>query len=560
MGRCFHGWRGSPAVRGASVLCGAVLLAACGHIDPSSRMSDPVMASMQSAATFKVVPFESAIGPTGAACAPSSHPFSTMRCSTGDASGAVDLSGSYGYTEKEFLQSGRAQVYDLGADERAVVGSSGHAYTTRLLVRYPLDAAKFSGRVFVEIYNASSGVDLEDVWRRSWKHLMLSGDAYIGITSKSLTADALKKFDPVRYADIHWQVDGANENGLVWDMLCQLGTQLRQPGSGGLLGTLVPKWIYLAGQSQSGFYLNTYLTAFGDRLEKAGPNGQPLFDGYLNLVGPGSMPLRSEPGVPSVSVPKTLYQATSVPQIVLMSEAESRFYGMGGAAGFPVFPPYVRRADADSAKDKFRFYEVAGAPHSDPTSPVIPLNSEIAKAKADGSGRAPKAYFVGHEESALQLDEFVNAAIENLHAWAAEGRPAPAAQTRWIRYASAPDAKGNLVYTPLQDGFGNTLGGLRSPLIEAPLYQYLSRGKSASGSFAFDWGSMTRLPDTTINTLYGASCATYLNVFDAAADALVAERYLVRRDGEQLKAASRTLVAQPAGGNAAIVWAGQACR
>jgi hypothetical protein len=224
-----------------------------------------------------------------------------------------------------------------------------------------------------------------------------------------------------------------------------------------------------------------------------------------------------------------------VPQIVLMSEAESRFYGMGGAFS-GLSPPYVRRADADSAKDKFRFYEVAGAPHSDPTSPVIPLNSEIAKAKADGSGRAPKAYFVGHEESALQLDEFVNAAIENLHAWAAEGRPAPAAQTRWIRYASAPDAKGNLVYTPLQDGFGNTLGGLRSPLIEAPLYQYLSRGKSASGSFAFDWGSMTRLPDTTINTLYGASCATYLNVFDAAADALVAERYLVRRDGEQLKA------------------------
>lgn len=546
-------------VLAACGLCGGALLAACGHLDASSRGADAVLASMQSAATFEAVPFDSGMAATAAGCAQTSHPFSTMRCSTGDAFGPVDLSG-YGYTEGEFLQSGRAQVYDLGADERAVVGSSGHRYTTRLLVRYPLDAAKFSGRVWVEIYNASSGVDLEDVWRRSWQHLMRSGDAYIGITSKSLTADALKKFDPLRYADIHWQVAGANENGLVWDMLSQLGTQLRQPGSGGLLGTLQPKWIYLAGQSQSGFYLNTYLTAFGDRLDKAGPNGRPLFDGYLNLVGPGAMPLRSEPGVPAVSVPKTLYKATSVPQIVLMSEAESRFYGLGGAGGFPLFPPYVRRADADSAHDKFRFYEVAGAPHSDPTSPVIPLNSEIAKAKADGSGRAPKAYFAGHEESALQLDEFVNAAIENLHAWSAQGTPAPAAQSRWIRYASAPDAQGHLVYTPLQDGVGNTLGGLRSPLIEAPLYQVLSRGKAASGSFAFDWGSMIRLSDTTINTLYGGSCATYLKVFDAAADTLVAERYLVRRDGEQLKAAGRTLAAQSAGGHAPIAWAGQPCR
>ena len=31
--------------------------------------------------------------------------------------------------------------------------------------------------------------------------------------------------------------------------------------------------------------MNTYITAFTDRLEKAGPNGKPLFDGYMNLVG-----------------------------------------------------------------------------------------------------------------------------------------------------------------------------------------------------------------------------------------------------------------------------------
>lgn len=543
----------------AAGLALGVLLAACAHRADPGAAADPVTASMRAAATFEAVPFDAGSGARPITCPTTSHPFSTMLCSTGDAAGPVNLIGDYGYTEKEFFQSGRANVYDLGADERAVVATTGHPYTTRLLVRFPSDPAKFSGRVFIDILNASSGVDLEDVWRRSWKHMLLSGDAYIGITSKSLTADALKKFDPARYAAIQWQVNGVNENGLVWDMLSQLGTQLRQPGTGGVLGTLTPKWVYLAGQSQSGFYLKTYLAAFGDRLEKAGPGGRPLFDGYLNLVGPGAMPLRSEPGVPSASVPKTLYKATGVPQIVLMSEAESRFYGMGGAGGFPFFPPYARRADANSATDKFRFYEVAGAPHSDPTSPIIPINSEIAKAKADGSGRAPKAYFAGHEESALQLDEFVSGALESLHAWSAQGTPAPAADSRWLRYATAPDAKGNLVYTPQRDADGNALGGLRSPLIQVPLYEYLGRGKAANGSFAFDWGSMIRLPDATINALYGGSCLTYLKTFDAAADALVAERLLVPRDAAQLKALGRAQASQASAGHPAIVWTVKAC-
>lgn len=548
-----------------AVAVGATLiLSACGGSDGSPEpkvVVDQVLSSIQALSSVREVAF---VSPEPAACPTTSHPFSTMLCSVGvdyDQTGTkpLDIKKDYGYTEKEFFQSGKANVYDLGADERAVVSSADHAYTTRLLVRYPSDPTKFSGRVFIDILNASSGVDLEDTWRRSWNHMMLSGDAYIGITSKSLTADALKKFDPARYADINWKVDGKNEDGLFWDMLSQLGTQLRQPGTGGILGSLKPQFVYLGGQSQSGFYMNTYLTAFTDRLEKAGPNGKPLFDGYLNLVGPGSMPLRSESGVPSVSVPKKLYPATSVPQIVLMSEAESRFAGGGGGGGFPVFPPYSRRADANSAVDKFRFYEVAGAPHADPTSPIIPINTEIAKAKADGTSRAPKAYFSGHEEPALQLDDFVTGALENLHAWAAKGTPAPAAQANWMWYSITKDVKGNDVYDPLRDQFGNALGGLRSPLIDVPLYQYLGMGKTATGGTALDWGSMIRLPDATINGLYDGSCIKYQARFNAAADALLSGAYIVKHDADKLKTLGVQLAAQPSAINPAISWATTPC-
>lgn len=528
----------------------ALSLAACGGGSGDEPVavteSDSVMASIQALPQVKEVSF---VSPEPASCPTTSHPFSSMLCSVGmnyDQTGTqpIDIKKDYGYVEKEFFQSGKANVYDLGADERAVVSSTDNPYTTRLLVRYPTDPAKFSGRVFIDILNASSGVDLEDTWRRSWKHMMLSGDAYIGITSKSLTADALKKFDPVRYADINWKVNGKNEDGLFWDMLSQLGTQLRQQGTGGILGKLQPQYIYLGGQSQSGFYMNTYITAFTDRLESAGPGGKPLFDGYLNLVGPGSMPLRSEEGVPSATVPKMLYKPTSVPQIVLMSEAESRFSGGGGGGGFPVFPPYSRRADSSSAADKFRFYEVAGAPHADPTSPIIPINTEIAKAKADGTGRTPKAYLAEHEESALQLDNFVTGALENLHAWAAKGEQAPVADAHWMWYSITKDAKNNDVYDPLRDQLGNALGGLRSPLIEAPLYQYFGMGKTSTGGTAADWGSMTRLTDATINNLYSGSCINYLARYNAAADALVTGRYVVQRDADGLKSLGKQLATQ----------------
>lgn len=466
------------------------LLVACGGGDSddveTTSQQDSVMASIQTLPSVKEVAF---ITPDGAAsCPTTSHPFSSMLCSRGlDLSGdhPIDLKNDYDYTEKEFFLSGVANVYDLGEDERATVKTSGHDYTTRLLVRYPNDPAKFNGRVYIDILNASSGVDLEDTWRRSWQYMLNNGYAYIGITSKSLTADALKKFDPQRYAEINWQVDGKNENGLFWDMLSQLGTQLRQPGTGGILGKLQPKYVYLGGQSQSGFYMNTYITAFTDRLEIAGPGGKPLFDGYLNLVGPGATSLRTEEGNSSVSVPKTLYKPTSVPQIAIMSEAEHAFYDFLGT-------PYSRREDSDASDNKFRFYEIPGAPHADPTSPIIPIDSEIMKAKADGTGRLAKVYVDPHIETELNIDEFVTGALENIHSWAANGVPAPVADANWMWYSTSVDSKGNTKYSPLRDQIGNALGGLRSPLIEAPLYRfYAFRNDSA---FDTD-GSMVKLSE-----------------------------------------------------------------
>lgn len=531
----------------------ALMLTACGGggggSDPVAPV-DPVMASIKSVPAVKEQSF---VSPDPVICPKTSHPLNTMLCSVGlnlDQSGAapIDLKKDWGYVEKEFFLSGKANVYDLDKNERAVVRSAGNSYVNRLLVRFPDESkVKFSGRVYIEILNASNNYDVENTWRRAWKYMMQKGDAYIGITSKSVCATALKKFDAERYKDINWQVNGKDENGLFWDMLSQLATLLRQPGAGGVLGKLQPQYLYLTGESQSGMYMNTYLTAFSDKIEKGGPDGKPLFDGYLNGVGPMHTFLRSESAEPFVSIPTKLYLPTTVPHIVYMSENESTMYnGMkNGVPGvFPPALPYRHRADSNTAADKFRFYEYAGTPHSDPISPILPINAEITKAGGNPRNLSPTYPLPTQEHNDLQLTEFVHAMHESIHEWAKNGVPAPAGENSWILYNTTLDTKGNKEYAAMRDWLGNVYGGIRSPMIEVPLHKFRDAGKNDN--------VMERFPDAQINALYNNSCPVYLARFNASADALLASRYVTESGASYLKAWAKTQAGK-------VTWAGTAC-
>src|SRR4030095_14277384 len=56
-----------------------------------------------------------------------------------------------GYVEEEFLVSGTANVYDWAADGSLTPRATGAPYTTRILVRRPREARRFSGAVLVEL-------------------------------------------------------------------------------------------------------------------------------------------------------------------------------------------------------------------------------------------------------------------------------------------------------------------------------------------------------------------------------------------------------------------------
>jgi len=113
-----------------------------------------------------------------------------------------------GYEESEYFVSGRAKLYEYSATGVRVVapcpasagrlGCRNLPYTTRMLVKRPIDPRRFSGTVIVEPFNPSSGYDIANVWDRSWPYFVGHGDVLLGRTSRYESILALKRFEPQR--------------------------------------------------------------------------------------------------------------------------------------------------------------------------------------------------------------------------------------------------------------------------------------------------------------------------------------------------------------------------
>ena len=93
----------------------------------------------------------------------------------------VDLPKA-GYLEEEFFVTGRANVYDWSADGQVAVKTPNAPYTTRIMLRRPSDARRFSGNVIVEIVNSARRYDFPFAWGVSHDYFMENGDAFVLIT------------------------------------------------------------------------------------------------------------------------------------------------------------------------------------------------------------------------------------------------------------------------------------------------------------------------------------------------------------------------------------------
>jgi len=432
-----------------------------------------------------------------------------------------------GYVEEEFLISGTANVYDWPKLGPTTIKVANAPYTTRVLVRRPISRKKFSGTVAVEMLNPSNRFDLNIGWAISHNEFVRNGDTWVGITAKPIAIAALKAFDPERYHDLSWanpvplddprnctQVanDSARttENGLVWDINTQTAAWLRsRDKTNPLLYGVAPnvahpvQYIYAWGFSQVGGFLVTYANAIHPLDIRA--NGKPMFDGYLIGTPVLGTPINQCAGPIPPDDPRRKVHDTGVPVIRVMTSSD---YLMAIAA---------RQPDSDTATEKFRNYEIAGAAHATPDELYYgPAPADIVKAGRQvppmNCKEGPRSRF----PSAIAF----NAAWRALDNWVRKGIPAPHAEP--IRIANGK---------PILDEFGNLTGGVRSPFVDVPTSTW--SGSSTGESFCFIAGHEDPLDPARLKKIYRDHNTYERKVADDVAR-LVKLRWITRADGHEL--------------------------
>src|SRR3954471_910601 len=443
-----------------------------------------------------------------------------------------------GYVEEEYLVSGTANVYDWDAANKAVVRTAGVPYTTRMLVRRPMNPQKQSGTVVVEPLNPSNRFDLNIGWGFAHDQFMRDGDVWIGFTSKPIDVQALKTFNPQRYAALSWAnplglddprncaspislVDPAafrsraTEDGLVWDIFSQIGAWAKSTAASNPLviehghRRVSPvSRAYGFGYSQTGSMMISYINAIAPRVVKA--DGAPIYDGYLVTVAGGvnfigSYPLNQCTPVPPAGDPRRSLANAGVPVIQMMSQSDY-------LAGID-----SRRPDSSTYPDLYRHYEMAGAAHATPDE--LLYSAQPTDITAAGQPVPPMSCDQG-PRSRFPSRIFVDAALRNIDLWSRARIPAPPGQDILVENGQ-----------PVLDQFGNVVGGLRSPYLDVPTSTWFA--SSTGASFCSIAGHEVPFDRARLHELYPTHGA-YVRAVVRDVWQLVRERYITRTDGQKL--------------------------
>jgi hypothetical protein len=170
-------------------------------------------------------------------------------------------------------------------------------------------------------------------------------------------------------------------------------------------------------------------------------------------VGSGAeRPLRQEPVAENgfyAVIPMAEAAPVNVPTMMVTAEGDVRLLG----GGFDL-DTVATRGLGDGPQR--RHWHVAGAGHTELTSPVMPSNTEVLRAGRKPRVMTPETLATG---SIFPTQVAVTAALDAVVEWASTGKPA--ANSVWFEL----DDNGQVS----RDADGNALGGLRYGIIEHPV-------------------------------------------------------------------------------------------
>jgi len=440
-----------------------------------------------------------------------------------------------GYAEEEYFVSGTANIYEwmptgvrivTPCPSSVATGCTNIPYTTRLLVKHPIDPTTFSGTVIIEPFNPSANFDIAAVWDRSRDYFVRSRDIFVGWTSKSVAVKSLKTFNPTRYAALNWPyapfVPGGNNgvyDGITFDIAAQVGALFKANGPTSPTHAFKVERVFEAGFSQDGSFVFTQADVF-HALERM-PGGSPIYDGYNpgGTGGPSNINFGlTAAGALSLSDPRQHMQPRDVPVIHTDTETEvALFLSFFGEL------PY-RRSDSDALNDRYRLWEVPGASHADADAVTTTGVFELTGSTTLVTGCAHQDVPGVVDPNNFPFKYVLNGAFAALTAWVDTGVAPPKADRIQLTSTSPP--------TIARDALGNALGGLRTPFVDVPITTY-SPTDTGPG-FCILFGYNTPFSDDTLDSLY-KNHGDYVHQVVQESDDLVQNRFWLRTDGQVVK-------------------------
>lgn len=361
-------------------------------------------------------------------------------------------------------------------EELRASGTAPAAYATRVVVRRP--ASGGSGTLVVEWLNVSSGQDAGPDWTYLAEEIVRRGHAWAGVSAQAVGVEGGRA-----------RVDtGLGSQGLKAQDPERYGS-LRHPGdehsyeiytqvARGLAADLGATCVLAVGESQSAYALTHYVN------EVHADAG--VFDGFLvHSRGNGTL---------HTTEPTPIRTDHAAPVMIVQTE--------GDLFGRLDYLP-ARQDDAD----RLRLWEIAGAAHADHFQ-IGALEQFLGC--PDPVNRGQQAYVV-------------RAALRWLDGWARGGPAAPSAPR-----LSVVDGAFEL------DSVGNVLGGVRTPVVDAPADVLSGLAAEGASPICALFGRTLRLPRPV-----WSSHEEYLAAYTAATDAAIAAGFVLPEDRDAVLAEAR---------------------
>ncbi len=409
--------------------------------------------------------------------------------------------GLSGYTQQEYFlkgtATGYAQVGTWGTDGRWTARPAETApYETRILVRRPTSEAHFNGTVVVEWLNVSFNVDIDPDFLYESQELLRAGYAWVGVSAQQLGVQGplgLRNWDPARYQALSHPGDTFS-----YSIFSQAAEALLHSTGPRPLGPLRPRALIADGESQSALRMVTYANAI-----------QPLdrlFDGFLiHSRGAAGAPVSQAPqAAPPMPAVARIRTDIGVPVLTVETQTDILATGLG----------YLPATQPDSRW--FRLWEVPGTSHVDLTELGLSSTEVLRDIPAFPQGTCAQQANDGQERYVM------DASLAGLNRWVRFGIPA----------ARAPriDIVNGAYVT---DKFGNALGGVRTPAVDAPTATLTGTGNTGTSLLCFLLGTTTPLSTAQIAALYPLH-SDYVAAVQQSAARAVRQGFLLPADALQI--------------------------